>query len=130
MMTSPRAQIKLLAVYGDHHKVGSKFDKPLRLVACRTTQRERSMPQKSAQLRRNARRYSAVGSTEWRGFMLPATIHRRWAREFLARAQEAPNRDRQVKYLRLAVSNSVCAKTLEAEAAAPEPPMDQPTSRG
>jgi hypothetical protein len=49
--------------------------------------------------------------------MLPAVMHRRWAREFLALAQEAPNLARKVKYLRLAVSNSVRAQTAEAEAA-------------
>jgi hypothetical protein len=49
--------------------------------------------------------------------MLPAGIHRKWAREFLARAQQAPSRSRKVKYLRLAVSNSVRAQTLEADTA-------------
>jgi hypothetical protein len=54
--------------------------------------------------------------------MLPAVMHRRWAREFLARAQEAPNRGRKVKYLRMAVSNSVRAQTVEAETAPAESP--------
>jgi hypothetical protein len=47
--------------------------------------------------------------------MLPAAIHRKWAREFLARAQEAPSRARKVKYLRLAVSDSIRAQKVEAE---------------
>jgi hypothetical protein len=52
--------------------------------------------------------------------MLSAAIHRKWAREFWARAQEAPNRARQAKYLRLAVSNRVRAQRVEAETAASE----------
>jgi hypothetical protein len=47
--------------------------------------------------------------------MLSAAIHRKWAREFPARAQEAPSHNRKVKYLQLAVCNSVRARTLEAE---------------
>ena len=45
--------------------------------------------------------------------MIAATIHRRWAREYLARAQHAKNRDRKRRYLRLAVTNTVCARKLE-----------------
>lgn len=45
--------------------------------------------------------------------MSPAT-HRRMARVFLTRAYESPTRDRKLKYLRLAVINSVRAQTLEA----------------
>jgi hypothetical protein len=56
--------------------------------------------------------------------MLPAAVHRRWAREFLARAQEAPSQAHKVKYLRLAVSNSVRAQTVEAETAPAEPEAD------
>jgi hypothetical protein len=47
--------------------------------------------------------------------MLSPAIHRKWAREFLARAQEAQGRRRKVDLLRLAVSNSVRAQNLEAE---------------
>lgn len=52
--------------------------------------------------------------------MLSAAIHRRWAREFLARAQESANRAQKVKYLRLAVSNRVRAQTVGAETASAE----------
>ena len=38
-----------------------------------------------------------------------------WAREFLVQAQETPNRNRKVKYLQLAVSNSVQARRLEGD---------------
>jgi hypothetical protein len=48
--------------------------------------------------------------------VLSATIHRKWAREFLVRAQEAQSRERAVKYLQFAVDNSVCAQHLESEA--------------
>jgi hypothetical protein len=54
--------------------------------------------------------------------MLSPAIHRKWAREFLVRAQEAPSRDSKVKYLQLAVSNSVRAQILEKEA--PEKDQD------
>jgi len=49
------------------------------------------------------------------GYMVSATIHRRWAREFLVRAVEAQNRSRKLHFLRLAVDNCVCAQNLEAE---------------
>jgi hypothetical protein len=48
--------------------------------------------------------------------MLPARMHRKWAREFLARADAEPVRSRKSGYLKLAVANSVRAQTLEAEA--------------
>jgi hypothetical protein len=48
-------------------------------------------------------------------FMVSATIHRRRAREFLARAVKAQNRSRKLHFLRLAVDNCVCAQNLEAE---------------
>ena len=48
--------------------------------------------------------------------MIAATIHRRWAREYLARAQHATSRDRKRRYLRLAVTNTVCARKLEKRA--------------
>ena len=57
--------------------------------------------------------------------MLSPAIHRKWAREFLVRAQEAPSRDSKVKYLQLAGSNSVRAQILEKEA----PEKDQDPGR-
>jgi hypothetical protein len=47
--------------------------------------------------------------------MLGSALHRRWAREFLARAQDAPSRQRKLHLLKLAVSNSVRAQILEKE---------------
>lgn len=46
--------------------------------------------------------------------MIAAAIHRRWAREYLVRAQHAKNADRKRRYLRLAVTNTVCARQLES----------------
>ena len=43
--------------------------------------------------------------------------HKRMARVFLARAYETSSRDRKIKYLRLAVSNSVRAHSAEATTA-------------
>jgi len=48
--------------------------------------------------------------------MMSPALHRRWAREFLARAQQATSRRRGRDFLRLAVSNSIRAQELEAEA--------------
>ena len=48
--------------------------------------------------------------------MMSPVLHRRWAREYLARAQQAPSRRRGLDLLRLAVSNSIRAQELEAEA--------------
>jgi hypothetical protein len=50
--------------------------------------------------------------------MVSATIHRRWAREFLVRAVEAQGRSRKLHFLRLAVDNCVCAQNLDAEESA------------
>ena len=47
--------------------------------------------------------------------MMSPVIHRKWAREYLARAQQARGRSRKLDLLRLAVSNSVRAQILEAE---------------
>jgi hypothetical protein len=47
--------------------------------------------------------------------MMSPVIHRKWAREYLARAQQARSRSRKLDLLRLAVSNSVRAQILEAE---------------
>jgi hypothetical protein len=41
--------------------------------------------------------------------------HRKWAREFLVRAERAQSHARKRRYLRLAVRNTVCAWKLEAE---------------
>jgi hypothetical protein len=47
--------------------------------------------------------------------MVTPVLHRKWAREYLARAEEAQSRTRKCQYLRLAVSNTVCARKLESE---------------
>ena len=47
--------------------------------------------------------------------MMSPLIHRRWAREYLARAQRASSRRRKEDFLQRAVSNSVRAQNLEAE---------------
>jgi hypothetical protein len=47
---------------------------------------------------------------------LSSTIHRKWAREFLARADGASDRHRKVEYSKLAVTNSLRAQELEADA--------------
>lgn len=47
--------------------------------------------------------------------MMSPVIHRRWAREYLARAQQATSRRRGLDLLRLAVSNNIRAQELEAE---------------
>lgn len=47
--------------------------------------------------------------------MLSAAMHRKWARECLVRANEAPTRKRKLDYLRLAVRNTARAEILEAE---------------
>jgi hypothetical protein len=48
--------------------------------------------------------------------MITPMLHRRWAREYLARAEGTPRHNRKRHYLRLAVSNTVCAHRLEAQA--------------
>jgi hypothetical protein len=50
--------------------------------------------------------------------MLSATIHRRWAREYLCRAERATSRDDKLWLLRLAVNNCVRAQALESESTA------------
>ena len=47
--------------------------------------------------------------------MITPALHRRWAREYLARAQKSPQPNRKRHYLRLAVSNTVRAHRLEAQ---------------
>lgn len=59
--------------------------------------------------------------------MLPAIIHRKWAREYLDRADRAQLRSRKLTYLRLAVNNCVRAQDLEAkEKANPVSQMARP----
>ena len=43
------------------------------------------------------------------------TVYRGWARAYLTRAQAAPTRNRKLKFLRLAVCNTVKAQKVEAE---------------
>jgi hypothetical protein len=52
--------------------------------------------------------------------MLSAATHRRLAREYLERAYRAGTRNAKVKYLRLAVMNSMRAQIIESESAVPE----------
>jgi hypothetical protein len=52
--------------------------------------------------------------------MLSAAIHRTLAREYLDRAYRASTRSAKVKYLRLAVTNSMRAQIIEAESTAAE----------
>jgi hypothetical protein len=49
--------------------------------------------------------------------MMSPLIHRKWAREYLARAQHARSRSGKLELLRRAVSNSVRAQSLETESA-------------
>ena len=51
--------------------------------------------------------------------MVTPMLHRRWAREYLARAERAPQRNQKRRYLRLAVSNTICAHRLEARTLSP-----------
>jgi hypothetical protein len=48
--------------------------------------------------------------------MITPVLHRRWAREYLARAERTQQPNQKRRYLRLAVSNTVCAHRLEARA--------------
>jgi hypothetical protein len=43
------------------------------------------------------------------------TVYRGWAREYLSRAQAAPTRNRKLKFLQLAVCNTVKTQKVEAE---------------
>lgn len=52
--------------------------------------------------------------------MLSAATHRRLAREYLERAYRADTRNTKLKYLQLAVRNSMRAQIIESESAAPE----------
>ena len=55
--------------------------------------------------------------------MVTPVMHRKWAREYLARAEQAPDRTRKLQFLRLAVSNSVRAQRLEAEVEGSQPDL-------
>jgi hypothetical protein len=52
--------------------------------------------------------------------MLSAAIHRRLARKYLDRAYRAGTRDAKLKYLHLALRNSMRAQIIEAESTAAE----------
>jgi hypothetical protein len=60
-------------------------------------------------------------SNSERILMVAPVIHRKWAREFLARADRASSRDRKLGLLRLAVDNTVRAINLEASATPTSP---------
>ena len=47
--------------------------------------------------------------------MVTPVVHRKWAREYLARAERVPQSTLKRRYLELAVSNTVCAHRLEAQ---------------
>jgi hypothetical protein len=47
--------------------------------------------------------------------MVAPVLHRKWAREYLAHAEQAHDYSRKCRYLQLAVRNTVCAWNLEAE---------------
>ena len=53
--------------------------------------------------------------------MLSAATHRRLARTYLDRAYRAPKRNAKLKYLQLAVRNSMRAQNVEAESTVSEP---------
>jgi hypothetical protein len=61
--------------------------------------------------------------------MLSAAIHRRLARKYLDRAYRAGKRDAKLKYLHLAVRNSMRAQIVDAEATPSEQPQ-RATRRG
>ncbi len=48
--------------------------------------------------------------------MITPMLHRRWAREYLARADRTQQPNQKRRYLRLAVSNTVHAHRLETQA--------------
>ena len=58
--------------------------------------------------------------------MLSAAIHRSLAREYLARAYRADTRNAKLKYLQLAVRNSMRAQIVEAESTPSEQPERTP----
>jgi hypothetical protein len=55
--------------------------------------------------------------------MLPVATHRKWAREYLTRAQNAQKRQDQVRLLQMAVSN--CVRAQEIESHPPDDDMDR-----
>jgi hypothetical protein len=46
--------------------------------------------------------------------MITPVVYRKWAREYLTRAERAPRPRQKRHFLRLAVSSTVCAQRLEA----------------
>ena len=63
--------------------------------------------------------------------MITPVLHRRWAREYLARAERTPQRSQKRRFLRLAVSNTVCAHRLEAQRVRPDAaPTNGQTQKG
>jgi hypothetical protein len=46
--------------------------------------------------------------------MITPVLHRKLARGYLTRAEHARSRARRCRYLRLAISNTICARELEA----------------
>lgn len=61
--------------------------------------------------------------------MLPSTVHRQWAREYLERAEQERVKSRKLGYLRLAVANSVRAQALETATEDNESPSEQSNER-
>jgi len=47
--------------------------------------------------------------------MVAPVLHRKWAREYLTRAQHAGSHTRKCQYLQLAISNTVYARKLEGQ---------------
>jgi hypothetical protein len=77
------------------------------------TRAARRMPRKVAvpDFACNVSEYHLLNSNDMRvRGVLSATIHRKWAREFLVRAQQVPSRRRALRYLQLAVSNTMKAE--------------------
>jgi hypothetical protein len=60
--------------------------------------------------------------------MITPMLHRRWAREYLARADRTQQPNQKRRYLRLAVSNTVHAHRLEAQA--PTRPANRQEKKG
>jgi len=61
--------------------------------------------------------------------MLSAAIHRSLAREYLAQAYRAATRNAKLKYLHLAVRNTMRAQILEGESTPSKPPRISATQR-
>src|SRR5262245_22946623 len=61
--------------------------------------------------------------------MLPSSVHRQWARDYLDRAEQERVKSRKLGYLRLAVANSIRAQALEAAAEDNRSPSEQSNNR-